>query len=517
MFIESSGCAPNYRPLIALARETRISVCAICLAAFATMLPAILNRYLFLDETWYVLRERLFWANGWGALGRPLLHYPMLATEHIEAALGMNAIYVYRLVGVLLLAMTAALMSSWLGKFEYRRFDATLYSIGLISLPAFQVLAATSVQLGNALIAAMLAIHLIWPVVTNDVTHRGRLYRIAGGIALCFVALCIYQISFLIVFAMLLIPVLKMPSRDIRSHVSLAAVYLALAAITAAYYGGWKLLYVAPVDGSNQQYSPHSATLPSVISGLETFIPGAFRQVANLWYVEDTQPSLFFYASALLVLMSFVRLLYAERLLGVLKITIAVGTLLVCDIFRMAAPNHPPTYTTLHALSAAWWLLIVWSIDNLLRKSYLARYVALALGAIGVVFSIWTTGYIVQHNAPQFRAIADAVRTKPTLEKLHVFAAASNFPQLYEYGWASGVDTSYTLSMANFIANRISGRRPEVRITGAAVPGPSGVNECQRPDLAIRLPSPSYSCAGAACALSDAELDRIDWKTCEPR
>jgi len=481
------------------------------------MLPAILNRYLFLDETWYVLRERLYWPNGWGALGRPLLHFPMLATERIEATFGMNAIYVYRLVGVLLLAMTAVLMSSWLRKFEYRRFDATLYSIGLISLPAFQVLAATSVQLGNALIAAMFAVHLVWPVVTNDATHIGRLYRVAGSITLCFIALCIYQISFLIVFAMLLIPVLKAPSRDSRNHVSLATLYLVLAAITAVYYAGWKLLYIAPFDGSNQQYSPHSATLWSVISGLETFVAGAFRQVANLWYVEDTQPSLFFYGSALLVLMSFVQLLYTERLFGILKIAIAVGTLVVCDIFRMAAPNHSPTYTTLHALSAAWWLLIVWSIDNLLRGAYLARYVALALGAIGVVLSIWTTGYIVQHNAPQFRAIADAVRTKPSLEKLHVFASTSNFPQLYEYGWVSGVDTSYTLSMTNFIANRISGRRPEVRVTDAGVPGPPGVNECQRPDLAIRLPSPNYSCVGAACALSDAELDRIDWKTCKPR
>lgn len=147
---------------------------------------------------------------------------------------------------MLLLATTGALVFGWLGKFDYSRFSATLYSIGLISLPAFQVLASTSVQLGVALIATLLAAHLVHPLLTREVTRREGICRAVGGTLLCFIALCIYQISFLILFAMLLIPVLQASRSDVRRCVAIALTYVGLAAIVAAYYIAWKLLYVAP-------------------------------------------------------------------------------------------------------------------------------------------------------------------------------------------------------------------------------------------------------------------------------
>jgi hypothetical protein len=505
----------NFRLSREISSEAVLSIGVISLAAFVMLLPAILNRYLFLDETWYTVRELLSWPNGWGALGRPLLHYMMRATEHVEAAFGLNAIYFYRLAGVLFLAVTGGLIFGWLRKFDYSRFDATFYSIGLISLPAFQILAATSVQLGAALIATMLAADLVWPVITNDVSRRDGICRSVAGALLCFVALCIYQISFLMVFAMLLIPVLQVSRRDTQRCIAIALAYAALAAITVVYYSAWKFLYVAPADGVNQQYSPHAATLSAVVSGLQTFIPGPFRQVANLWYVEDLQPSPFLYISAAAVLISFGRLLHAERLFGLLKIVVAIGTLVVCDVFRLSAPNKPPTYTTLHALSAAWWFLIIWSIQNLFGRTRLAQYTALASGVTGLVLATWTTGYIAARNSAQFRAIEDGLRAKPNAGKVHIFGSTSNYPQLYEYGWTSGSDTSYVRALTNLVASRTLERRPEIHITDVMSLGPSGLNECHKPDLAIRLPSPTNRCIGGGCTLSDEQIEGADWETCK--
>lgn len=79
--------------IISVSSEDIVSVSLISLAALVTLLPTILNRYLFLDETWYVSREYLGdTSNVWIALGRPVLHYVMLVTEHFEAYLGLGAI-----------------------------------------------------------------------------------------------------------------------------------------------------------------------------------------------------------------------------------------------------------------------------------------------------------------------------------------------------------------------------------------------------------------------------------------
>jgi hypothetical protein len=502
------------------ASETVVSLGLISLAAVVTLLPTVLNRYLFLDETWYTPRELLSWPNGWGALGRPLLHYMMQLTERSEARFGLDAIYIYRLAGIVLLATTGALVFAWFRRFDISRFNATLYSIGLICLPAFQVLAATSVQLGMALVATLLAGHLICSLLTGAAARWDGIGRVVAGAALGFVALCIYQISFLVLAAMLLLPMLQTSRRDVRRCIAIGLTYVGFAAIIAVYYAAWKLLYVPPAGGINAQYNPNGAALSAVVSGLQTFVSGPFHQVANLWYVEDLAPSPFFYISVSAVLLAAARLLYAERLFGLLKIVVAIGTLLVCDSFRLAA-SHQATYTTLHALGAAWWFLLVWSIQSMLGRGSLAKGAAAVTAGIGLVFATWTTAaYIAGHNAAQFRAIEQGMLAKPNFEQAHIFGAAENYPQLYEYGWTSGAARHYTNALSRLIANRALGRSvPKIYISNVADPGPAAdgpaTNDCVKPDLAIRLPSPSYRCAGLACSLSSAQIDSIDWKACK--
>jgi hypothetical protein len=493
-----------------------ISVGFISLAALITLLPTLFNRYLFLDETWYTGREQTVGHGPWATLGRPLLRPVMLLTEHLEKFLGLGAIYIYRVDAIILLAITGALVFGWLRRFYISDLNAMLYAVGLISLPAFQVLAATSHQLLVAPIATLLAGHLICPMLTGVVTRRDGIYRAAGGTALCFVALCTYQVSVLLLLAMLLLPMLQTSRRDVHRCVALGLTYAGLAVITAVYYAVWKLLYVAPANGGGAAYDPNGAALSSVISGLQGFMTGPIHQVANLWYVEDLAPSPFFYVSVSAVLLAAGRLLYAERLFGMLKIVVAIGTLLVCDIFRLAA-SHPPTYTTLHALTTAWWLLFIWSVDSIFGRGLLAKGAAVATAIIGLVCATWTTDvYILDHNAAQFSAIEEAMLAKPNFQEARIIGTKDNFSQLYEYGWTSGALTLYTFSMAHFIATRHFGWNPnaKIHVSNVADQEPAK-DDCEKPDLAIRLPSPTNRCAGLACSLSEAQIDSIDWKTCK--
>jgi hypothetical protein len=497
-------------------RRSFLSMAAIAVAALIMLFSTIQQHYLFLDETWYIRAYVAWWDfSGWSVQGRPLLHFVMVATQRLEAVFGLGAIYIYRLLGVLLLAGTGALFARWLRLFGFLRLEATFYAIGLISLPAFQVLAATSVQLGVAILSVLLAVSAIYPVLIGNAPRGQSISRIAIAATLCLASLCIYQISFLLTFALLLLPMLQTPRRDVRRHVVLAAIYLGLALVVVVYYLAWRSIHIAPSGGENAQYSPHAATFAAFTDGLSQFRTGAMHHVANLWHVEDVSDSLFFYTSIIIVFMGAMRLLYVERMHGLCKLGIAVVTLLVCDIFRLAA-DHPPTYTTLHALSTAWWTLVVWSMHCLVHRPILQAGIAVFVALTGVTFATWTTTiYITAHNAGQFAAIEQGMRAAPSFAQVHIFGVAANYPQLYEYGWSSGASGSYTEVMAQAIAHRYFKQHPVIGVTHVAAPGNAAISRCVKPDLAIRLPSVDHRCSGQSCSLSDAEIARFDWATCK--
>jgi hypothetical protein len=93
-------------------RRSFLCTAAIAVAALIMLYSTIQRHYLFLDETWYTRAYVTWWdVSGWSVQGRPLLHFVMVATQRLEAVFGLGAIYIYRLLGVLLLAGTGALFA----------------------------------------------------------------------------------------------------------------------------------------------------------------------------------------------------------------------------------------------------------------------------------------------------------------------------------------------------------------------------------------------------------------------
>ncbi len=75
---------------------------------------------------------------------------------------------------------------AWLVCFRYRRFDAAVFVAGLISLPAFQVLSATSVELGVAVVAVFLAAFAVRPLLEKPLTPVDAAIRVAIATVACF-------------------------------------------------------------------------------------------------------------------------------------------------------------------------------------------------------------------------------------------------------------------------------------------------------------------------------------------
>ena len=423
------------------------SLATIFLTAALTLSATLLHPYLFLDETWYV---RPWHYAGWGSLGRPLLDYVMLATEYCYLAFGLDSIYLYRIVGILLLFFIGAATFAWLVRFRFRPFDAAVFAAGLISLPAFQVLSATSVQLGAAIVAAFVAAFAIRPLLEKQLSAPEMAIRIAVSVAAGFAALCIYQASLLLLFALLLLPMLQIEKWEIRKMVALVVAYGGIAVVVGIYYGAWIVLYKTAPGGMNAKYSPHAVSAFAILGAFKPFIITRFVQTANLWYVESLKPSPLFLVSVLVVCAGFASLIYSEGYHGLLKAMIAAGTLPVCDIFRLATVKSP-TYTTLHPLAAAWWLLFAWSLIRIAGvKSRLISVPAVAAG-IGVA-SFVTTPYIALHNAPQLAAIENALRAAPDTTHIHIIGVVRNFKQPYEYGWTSGGIGNYLRAMVCDVA-----------------------------------------------------------------
>ena len=438
-------------------------------AAALTLSSTLLWPYLFMDETWFILP----WLyHVWSGMGRPLLSYVMLATEYGYLAFGLNVIYLFRAVGILLLFSIGMATFAWLRCFHYRRFDATVFAAGLISLPAFQILSATSVQLGAAVVAVFLAAFAVRPLLEKPLPRVNAAIRVAIATVACFAALCIYQASLLILFALLLVPMLQIEKGDTRKLLAVLAAYAWITVITGIYYGTWIALYRAPAGGLNAAYGPHAASLWSAVSALGPFVSERFVQVANLWHVENFQPSPFFFISAGVVAVGLSLVVFREGYLGMLKAVIALGTLPVCDLFRLAA-NKGPTYTTLHPLATAWWLLFACLLYRFGGTA--SRFVSVPLVASGIATaSFVTTPYIAQHNAPQLATIKSALRAAPNAKHIHVVGLLRNFDKAYEYGWTSGAIAADMRAMVCSVSGSHRCGTHIVTTSHMAIPDPPG-------------------------------------------
>ncbi len=121
-------------------------------------------------------------------------------------------------------------------------------------------------------------------------------------------------------------------------------------------------------------------------------------QVANLWYVESWQRSPFFFMSTGIVASGLCLMIYREGFLGMLKAVIALATLPVCDLFRLATIKGA-TYTTLHRSPRRGGSFLAWALVYL--AGALSRFLSVPLGGRrhrARILSV-TTPYIARHNA----------------------------------------------------------------------------------------------------------------------
>ena len=483
MSSDTSALRSTARRHIALAATPFV---VIALAALIMLASTLFYKYLFADESVWT---RPWQYRGFENFGRPLITFLFLTTEYLTAKLGLYSIYVFRVSGIVMLAMTGWMVFLWLRAFNYSRTEATGFSVGLISLPAFQILASTVEPQQVASVLAVFAGLLLAPVLLGTVEGRGVAVRLLGATVLAFCAICTYQASLLLIIAMLSIPVLSAP-QNLRRYIVLCLAYLWVGAVTGVYYVTWRLTYSPPSDPwlrttMSGTYAPDAASLSHLLSNVPEFSHMRFVQIANLWYVEDVHRSVFFFASVAVVALGAVAIIVREKGYGLLKLLVAITAVPICDVFRLVTIRGP-TYTTAHSVTAAWWFLVIWTIHYLAPRY--AKGIAVALGLIGTALAAWTTtSYVAMRNGAQFSAIEQSLLAKPDFRHLHIFGVDGNYPQFMEYGWTAGTIDNYIRQNTWFIMDHYFGHDRPISVSGEAIQQQHGMNLCGRPDLAVQL------------------------------
>lgn len=494
-----------------LNKEMTAAAVAISVAVVAVMWSTLKYRYLFIDETWLI---RPWNYSGYGRMGRPLFDYLVLAMEQTYYHIGIDAIYVFRVVGMALALANGLIFHFWLRHYGYSFLIALFGAVMIILQPALVILYATTFEHGFALLSASLAMLAVIPLIDLKADRTGWAVRLAIFAVLSMVSLCIYQPTFLVIFAMMVIPVLR-AGAELRRYYGIIAVCVTALVVFLVYYLAWKNLYLTEVDGTIWRYDPRAASISQLLASLPGFFRTRMIQIANLWYVENLVATPIMWTGVALVAAAFAILVWREKLFGLLKLAFCLGALPACDVFRLASQKGP-TYLTAPSLSAAWVFLLVWAVSYLLPRQ---RWREAAVGAVtvaGVAVASWTTiEYISLRNGREFRAIQQVVIANPDMKRLHIFGSKTRFPQLFEFGWHAAGQASYTRHMTYAITRHYMEYFPTLGISNVRVAGDPKTAECIRPDVALRIPESASDCTGAQCQLDAKQMAAVDWTTCE--
>jgi hypothetical protein len=481
---------------------------AIVVASVFTTATAIANPYLFMDEAWFIRST----PNSFDSLGRPLIGYAFAFTIFIWEHFGLQTITISRVIGTVLLSMTGVLTYYWLRAFRYDRTLSASVSVGLLSLPGFQILAATVFQIQLATVAALIAALLLVPFLKRDHLTTPVVASLLLSITLGLVAICTYQLSFNLIFVLLLIPILGANRHDRRLQMRIAISYKLFIGIVAIYYLTWKATFVPTGSpGMDAVYGPSAPSIATIMSQLSKFPTDRFPQIANLWYVESFDKSAFFYLSVGVVCVAAIRLVREEGWYGFLKVAILTCCIPLSDLFRLASTKSA-TYTSVHSISTAWWLICAWSIVYLSGKNAVRLLVPVV--AVGVCWATYTTARLALRNAHQLTAIEQNLRANPETKHAHIISMEGNFPGKLEYGWTTGKSAGFAGSMVEtvIIANHLAATK--IGVTNEAGSPVTWPSPCGRPDLMIHLPSARHQCSGLDCRVADDDVDKMNWPAC---
>ena len=376
---------------------------------FASFFPAVASEFLCLDDYWgYVYSYQYPWQNpmfntqAWYA-GRPagalvMGFLQMLVTSPLQANL-------IRMILLGLLIVLAAAVREWLIRHRYDNWTASLACCAVFTLPAFAspVYCITDGYAVYGTLPAIGALMILVRLSEHDVPIQPSWAQIVSAILLLFVSWLIYPPASTVYWALLAVPMVRIPARSIGQAWRVVTIWAAVGIGALVLYVAFFLL----TQHSHSSTSVHVAPLVSAKFFFAQLLPVAARgwNLVTLTMLHETT----FWSGVTAV--PVVAIILAGSAVALTREAASVGRSWVLVKACILAVLFP--LSVLPLILAAGWpslsmrylvglqlltgLTLIWAVAQLIPTRIASR--ALRLGAIGILalgHGIFMHGFIAR-------------------------------------------------------------------------------------------------------------------------
>lgn len=359
----------------------------------------LLYPYLRSDDTYLIYFYRQFKMLDTG-MGRPVFWYLVDINGYLSQIVGSTSIIVFRVIGLITMMGAAVVWNRWLLRFGVPPNQSLAATVGICTLPSYQVIIGNGCWLAPAVFASIYASTRLY-----DLIHASKLisWKGIGCAILIFLCLATYQIFGFLSAIGAIVPLIwtrDVDAAEIRKRFNACIrLIVVIVCVVIFYYILWQiaLRLVPPVVGGGD-YLPtqKSGIVENVLAGFRLL--GATRdgnwpipRIANLWRVASDFNAL----TVVLVFLSGVGLISlchreslkpaVQRISGVLLVIFFQYTL----FWLLDGKHHMVRYTTIIGVTTGISLLFVRGVEfatSFFWKHFIGRFwlvlaLVLAIGA----------------------------------------------------------------------------------------------------------------------------------------
>ncbi len=376
-------------------RNTYIII--VCMALIYTGI--LLYPYLRSDDTYLVYYYRQFKMLDTG-MGRPVFWYLVDINGYLSQIIGSKSIIVFRVLGLITMTGAAVVWNRWLLRFGVRPNQSLAATIGIYTLPSYQVIIGNGCWLAPAVLASIYAGTRLY-----DLIHTSKLisWKAIGCAILIFLCLATYQIFGFLSAIGAIVPLIwtrDVDATEIRKRFSTSIrLIVVIICVVIFYYILWRiaLRLVPPVVGGGD-YLPaqKSGIVENILAGFQLLgatLDGNWPipRIVNLWRIACDFNALTL-VLALFSGVGLISLCYRESLKPAIQ---KVSGVLLVILFQytlfwlLDGKHHMVRYTTIIGVTTGISLLLLRGVEfatRFLSKGFISRFwlvlvLFLALGA----------------------------------------------------------------------------------------------------------------------------------------
>lgn len=249
------------------------------LILFAIYSPITKGYFAYIDDYQYIIPANHFDYKHWFAHGIPIYH--LINWIEVYLINSMEAANIGRLVNIFILTLASCSIFIWIKKHSINKYEAGLVTVAIVAAPSFSLNISWLVQLPGILAILITVISVNIASKANQIQNSkwkrfylrkagyiNRYHFISGSLLLF--ALCIYQPSALLYWALLAIPITRVEFQNWKEEKKAILSYFGIGIVTYITYMFFLQTVIRIISGVSGRGLPSLNFLDKFIWFLKT-------------------------------------------------------------------------------------------------------------------------------------------------------------------------------------------------------------------------------------------------------